>query len=354
VSRAVSSTRLDERTRRADNQLLLLEDDRANEEQSMISRRNFIQASAAGALLSLSPDLGAKEESPPRAASDDATVWRTAFGLNGFMSSEAEFGNSFPIWEVLQFAEREGFDGIELVSGWPRPYPAPTAQESITALKSLYARYGLTIFSIQSDAGGAFRRSAAARRQWLVKFREQAQVASDLGCECIGLWPGGDLDGQTLEEARDRLIESLRMAARIVADLGLQASVEIEPPFVFHTMEDLIQIVDGVGHPQMKGMYDPSHFDVMNGGRGRPEELLLRLGAHRVGYVHLTDTDGTLFRGTSRHLPCGDGHVDIARSLEILRSGGFRGWIMVDAWMTPDPYRACRKGLSAIRAALAD
>ena len=70
------------------------------------------------------------------------------------------------------------------------------------------------------------------------------------------------------------MIESLREAAKIVTDEGLMASVEIEPPFVFHTVEDLLAIVDGVNHPQVRGMYDPSHFDLMNGGRGRPEELL--------------------------------------------------------------------------------
>jgi len=316
----------------------------------MMSRRTFLQTSSSATLLSLSPVLCASGESAPRPSPDPAAAWKTAFGLNGFMSSEAEFGNSFPIWEVLEFAETEGFDGIELVQGWPKPYPAPTASGAIGALKSLYERYRMKIFSIQTDARGAFRRDTAARQEWLSTFRDQAQLAHRLGCDCIGLWPGGDLDGQALDEARDHLIESLQSAARIVADLGLLASVEIEPPFVFHTIEDLIAIVDGVGHPQLKGMYDPSHFDLMNGGTGRPEELLARLGPQRVGYVHLTDTDGTLFRGTSRHLPCGEGHVDIARSLDVLRAGGFRGWIMIDAWMTSDPYRACRNGLAAIRA----
>ena len=117
------------------------------------------------------------------------------------------------------------------------------------------------------------------------------------------------------------------------------------------TIEDLIKIVDGVNHPRVKGMYDPSHFDLMNGGKGKPEELLERLGVHRVGYIHLTDTDGTLFGGTSKHLPCGDGHVDIRKSLKILHDGGFEGWIMIDPWKTKDPYDACHKGRLAIEGA---
>jgi sugar phosphate isomerase/epimerase len=267
------------------------------------------------------------------------------------MSSEHEFGNSFPIWEVLDFARTEGFEGIEDVQGWPKPYPAADDDLSIGRLRDFYARYNLKIFSIQTSAGGAFRRDPGERTRWLGQFAGWARFARKAGCECIGVWPGGGLDGQSLEEARDRLIETLKEVAKIVSDEELMASVEIEPPFEFHTIEDLIAIVDGVGHPLVRGMYDPSHFDLMNGGEGRPEELLRRLGVHRLGYIHLTDTDGTLFGGTSKHLPCGDGHVDIRKSLEILWEGGYEGWIMIDAWKTEDPYDACRKGRIAIESA---
>ncbi len=280
--------------------------------------------------------------------------WRTAIGLNGFMSSEQEFENSFPIWEVLDFAQKEGFEGIELVQGWPKPYPGPDTHRSISSLREFYARYNLKIFSIQTSAGGAFRRSRAARERWIGNFAKWARFARKAGCECIGLWPGGGLGGQSLEEGRDRLIESLREVAKIASDEELMASVEIEPPFVFRTVEDLIAIVDGVGHPRLKGMYDTSHFDLMNGGKGKPEELLLRLGVQRVGYVHLTDTDGTMFGGTSRHLACGEGHVDIRKSLQILWDAGYAGWIMIDAWKIRDPYDACSKGRLAIESARRD
>ena len=90
----------------------------------------------------------------------------------------------------------------------------------------------------------------------------------------------------------------------------------------------------------------------MNGSTGRPHELLERVGVSNIGYLHLTDTDGTLRDGgTSKHLACGDGHANISTSLRILRNGGFRGWIMIDAWEIPDPYDACRKGYQAIMAA---
>lgn len=320
----------------------------------MVRRRDFLRGSlttAAGAALAALP-LGAAAGGESRRASGSQRRWRTAFGLNGFMSSESTFGNNFPIWEVLEFAQQEGFDGIELVEGWPKGmYPGPDDDARIASLRTFVSRYNVKIFSIQTGAAGAFRKDRSAREAWVKAFAGWARFARKAGCECIGTWPGGDLDGQSIDQAIDVLVESLKEVAKIVSDEDLLCSVEIEPPFVFNKIEHLIRIVDGVDHPRVKGMYDPSHFDLMNGGTGKPEDLLERFGVHRLGYIHFTDTDGTIFNGTSKHLPCGDGHIDVPRSLETLWKGGYEGWIMIDAWMTKDPYDACRKGRRAVEAA---
>jgi sugar phosphate isomerase/epimerase len=107
-----------------------------------------------------------------------------------------------------------------------------------------------------------------------------------------------------------------------------------------------------VDHPACRTNYDPSHFDVMSGSKGKPEEMLQALGVKHIGHVHLTDTDGTQFGGTSKHLACGDGHCDIHASLMTLWNGGYRGWIMIDGWKIQDVYDACRKGKEAIERAL--
>jgi len=168
------------------------------------------------------------------------------------------------------------------------------------------------------------------------------------GRPCIGYWPGGGLGGQTVDQGIDSLVLSLREMGKVAADNELMLSVEIEPPFAFNTIDHLIRLIDGADHASVRAMFDPSHFDVMSGGRGRPHELLERLGVHRVGYVHFTDSDGTLHGGTSKHLPAGAGHIDLERSMQVLWEGGFDGWRMIDTWMTPDPYEAGRRGRLAI------
>lgn len=280
---------------------------------------------------------------------------KTAVGLNGFASASKKYEKTFPIWEVLDFAARSGFDGVELTRGWPMgPYPASDQAGRIAALKRLYDGFGLQVFSIQTSGTGAFSPDAAVRRQWVVDFEDQARLAKALGAEAIGIWPGGPLGSQTIDQAIDRLADSFRRAGDVAAELDLMAAFEIEPPFVFNTEEHLASILDRVDHPRLKTIYDPSHFDLMNGSTGRPHEMLRRIGVERIGYVHLTDNDGTLRDGgTSKHLACGDGHVDIPASLSTLLDGGFSGWIMIDAWQIPDPYDANTKGKAAIDRAVA-
>jgi sugar phosphate isomerase/epimerase len=320
-------------------------------ESSKASRRDFIGTLTLAATLPLALKSTGRTAAAPAVPTTD---WKAAVGLNGFQSGTHKYRKTYPIWEVLDFAARTGFDGIELVSDWPMGgYPDPEETERIRALRRLYDGFGLRIFSIQLGADGAFAADAAVRRRWLEQFGARVRLGRQLGCACVGLWPGGGLGDQTLDQAIDRLAGSFHDAGRIAADEGIVAAFEIEPPFVFNTPDHLLRIHRGANHPNLKVIYDPSHFDLMNGSTGRPHELLERVGVSNIGYLHLTDTDGTLRDGgTSKHLACGDGHANIPTSLRLLRDGGFRGWIMIDAWEIPDPYDACTKGLRAIRAAM--
>ena len=271
--------------------------------------------------------------------------WKTAVGLNGFQSGTRKYQKSYPIWEVLDFAARNGFQGIELVGDWPMGgYPKAADKERVRALRRLYDAYSLRIFSIQLGAAGAFDPDAGQRKAWLEEFKDRITLARTLGCQCVGLWPGGGLRGQTLDQAIDLLASTFAEAGKIAGDAGVVACFEIEPPFVFNKEDHYLRILHGANHPALKGIYDPSHFDLMTGSTGRPEEMLQRVGVQNIGYVQFCDTDGTRRDGgTSKHLGCGDGTIDCGRSLAVLKNAGFNGWMMVDSWEVPDPYDACVK-----------
>ena len=212
--------------------------------------------------------------------------------------------------------------------------------------------YHLQIFSIQLGADGAFHTNPDTRKRWLDTFADQIQLAHELGCACVGLWPYGALGEQTVDQAIEHLGRSFSAAATMAQKFGILAAFEIEPPFAFNREEHYVKILAAANHPNLKGIYDPSHFDLMTGSTGRPHEMLQRVGVKNIGYVQFTDGDGTLRNGgTSKHMACGEGHIDVETSLKVLRDGGFSGWIMIDEWEVPDPYDACVKGLKAIRKA---
>jgi sugar phosphate isomerase/epimerase len=250
-----------------------------------------------------------------------------------------------------------GFDGIELVNGWPAgsSYPKPNELDRIRALRRQFAAFGLQIFSIQTWAAEAFAPDPAARKAWVDQFREWALLAKQLGCAHLGIWPGGGLRGLTMDQAIDYCGQSFREAGQIAQDLGMIAAFEIEPPFVFNQEEHIVRLLQRADHPGLKTIYDPSHFDLMSKSNGRPHEMLRRIGVKNIGYVHLTDTDGTLRDGgTSKHLAVGDGHAHIDESLRVLRDEGYRGWIMVDGWEIPDPYDAAAKAKKTMDAVAAE
>jgi len=316
-----------------------------------LSRRGFFQAAGTASLL-----RGVHQAlAMALATSRPARPWRPAIGLNGFMSSSRTFKKQYPLREILEFASRERFEGVELVNNWPEgPYPDPDDKARCAALRELYDHYGLRIFAIQSSPKGRpHAPDLAERTEWLNGLERQARFAKSVGCEIVGLWPGGRLGDQTMDQAIANLCESYTKAAAICGDLGMIAAIEIEPPFVFNTDEHLKRILAGVRHPSFKAIYDPSHYDQMNGARGKPEELLRRIGVEHIGHVQFTDSDGTIFKGTSRHLGCGDGKLDIRENLRVLWEGGYRGWFMIDAWNTEDPYDASLKGKRAMESFLA-
>jgi sugar phosphate isomerase/epimerase len=280
--------------------------------------------------------------------------WRTGLGLNGFQSSGDMYKKTYPIWEILDFAVAQGFDGVELVEGWPMGgYPSPDEPGRVTALRRMYDQYGLRVYTIQTGGAGAYAADETARKDWVKSFADKLRLCQQLGCAFVGHWPGGDLNGNAdVDAAIKRLASSYREAATLCADAGMHLSFEIEPPFIFNTPEHLERILAETDHPACKTNYDPSHFDLMWGSKGKPEEMLERIGVGHIGHVHLTDTDGTLYGGTSRHLPCGDGHCDMAASLQTLWNGGYSGWIMIDGWQIEDQYRAASQGKAAIDAAI--
>ena len=239
-----------------------------------VNRRDALKLAGSAACVGTAGLVSAAQPKKPR--------WKSAIGLNGFESASNKYGKKFAIWDVLDFASRAGFDGVELVPTWPAPmsgYPAPDDTRAIRRLRRLYAGFGLQVFSIQTYGAGADDPDPKVRRQWLDGWRRNARFAKAVGADCIGIWPGGPLGNQTEAQAVDHLAESFREVWRCAGELGLTASCEIEPPFVFHSEEHMMQILEKA--PGSRVNVDFAHFDMFSGGHGRIADLIRRIGVKK-------------------------------------------------------------------------
>ena len=88
-----------------------------------LSRRHAFKTLAVAAAT---PLLGSFSSAQPREQN-----WKTAIGLSGFQSGSRKYKKNYPIWEVLDFASRNGFEGVELVFGHLVNH-APTAASAAT------------------------------------------------------------------------------------------------------------------------------------------------------------------------------------------------------------------------------
>jgi inosose dehydratase len=86
----------------------------------------------------------------------------------------------------------------------------------------------------------------------------------------------------------------------------------------------------------------------LQAGGGDPVQLS-RDYRDRVPYVHLKDIDA---QGTS--VPLGDGVLDVAGVVDVLRETGYSGWITVetDGW-PGDPGEGARRSIAELRPLLA-
>ena len=315
----------------------------------MLSRRVLL-AQLVGVGCAGRPDGAGPDEKP-------AAPWRFAVGLKGFGSSETHHGKRYVYEEILRFARDEGFEGIELWGRWRQGYPDPDDDEAIRRMREKIESFDLQVFSIQSGVRGVNPVSDdnAERTEYTRQLNRQVDLSSKLGCEAMGLWSSGRAPASISEDGLiSRFADVVRPVALYALEKGITLAIEGEPPLLINSAERYRNLFAAVGLDEFKVIFDPSHFDILGGANGRPEDLLLDLGVDRVGYVQFCDGDSTLRPfpsgrgGTSRHLPCGEGRYDIPKLCSILYQGGFRGWFQIDSWGTEDPYQTSKSCKEAV------
>ncbi len=121
-----------------------------------------------------------------------------------------------------------------------------------------------------------------------------------------------------------------------------------------NTPEKLIWLLDQVKSPALSGIYDYSHFQLMDLDLKATMETLLPRSSF------LTVKDGRMVNGAAQFLLPGEGTVEYREYFSILKAKRYRGWMLVEVSRQLqtqagyDPLEAVRKSYANLAPLLAD
>ena len=227
------------------------------------------------------------------------------------------------IYPELDFAAR---------AGWTREAGFTTVEfwgwegKDLAVLRTLVAQ-GLAVATFSGQRRG----SLVNRDDWEVyraEVRASIPVARSLGCDRLMLLTQEELpDGSarpapphlTRAEQRANVVRGLAALATVAEQEGITLLLEPlntrvdHPGFFLDSARDGFAIVEEVGSPHVRLLYDIYHMEVME--RDSTQTLLRHLPL--VGHIHIADVPG-------RHEP-GTGKLDFHRILRAVSDAGYAG-----------------------------
>ncbi|GGC99415.1 hydroxypyruvate isomerase family protein [Halopseudomonas salina] len=225
--------------------------------------------------------------------------------------------NHLPLIERTGAAARNGFDGVEIQF----PYAVP-AQQLSEAMQQ--ARMPLVLFNLPAGdllEGGAGLAGVPGREELFQAALEQALAYAAIARpQRVNVLPGRLLAGTTRDSSLETLARNLATTAEAFAGLDVKVVCEAinridMPDFLLATGEELAQMIDCVGHPNLSAQLDFYHMQRM--GESLPAVIGRLKG--KIGHVQFADTP-------ERGAP-GTGDLDFAAAFAALAASDYAGWI---------------------------
>jgi sugar phosphate isomerase/epimerase len=254
---------------------------------------------------------------------------------------------------LSQAVSIEGVTGIELVGTWD------IDAKSVAAMKQKLADKKLQCSSIIPDMfaqkrwgkGSLSAPDADIRQQAVAELKSCTDIAVELGCDLVNLWPGQDgydypLAADYIEE-RQWLIEGVQEVAKYALEKGVRIALEykMKEPRTHSYLaraSDTLLIAQATGLDNVGITIDTGHAFLAYENVGEIVALL-KMHGDRLFHMHFNDNytswDDDMIVG-SIHL------VDYFEMLYWLEKTGYEGWYSMDQY----PYR--EDGYLAIRSSV--
>jgi sugar phosphate isomerase/epimerase len=267
---------------------------------------------------------------------------------------------------VLPGIRKLGYDGIEL-TGVPAHFH-PSVQKNdddIKKLKDLLKENNIEVPATAPGLGD-FRFAdcgETAKADYVSEFRKFAKLSAGIGAQNLRVdtvTPAIDAPTIDYVKAQTDVVDIFQQCCDIAGEIGLKVVWEFEPCFMFNKISEVTGIIDGINRPNFNILYDTAHAYmccVKGFGQVEPKEIstdgdwrMLKALKDKIGLVHLIDSDGSLYQGTSAHLPLGRGDLDFCSIIpEIENSGYGEHWWTIDLFGWDDIWPLVGESINYLR-----
>jgi protein FrlC len=256
----------------------------------------------------------------------------------------------YPIQDTIARVAGAGYDGIDIWGGRPHVYRQDFSAAELASLRRQIEASGLEPVSLMP----AFFRyphslsspNEVVRQDSLDYMRQCLDNAVALGAQILLIVPGHSLFGQSLADARQRLLDSIdsicRYAQQYEIRLGIEPANQAVTDLV-NTAGDARRIIAEFDDPNLGVVLDTGHIHLSG---ETPEQAVDILGP-LLWQVHVNDNDGR----RQQNLVPGEGTFDFGGFLKKLRAVNYEGYLSAElAWdYTLDPLPAVQRSQERMR-----
>ncbi|MEZ0486519.1 sugar phosphate isomerase/epimerase family protein [Fibrella aquatica] len=285
------------------------------DEQVSLSRRQFLQAAGASALV-LATGSASLAGSPPKS------------GLRIAYSAITWGGNDA---QAITDISSTGFKGIQLRANAFGPYRAKPSE-----LKALLDQNGLQLAMFSS---GNVEIDPAKFQSTVDQHVAHASFVKALGGSAIQLTNSArPKDRLPTTEELKRLATVMNEIGKQTADLGVQAVYHNHMHQLGETPAEVDVIVQAMNPKAVRLLLDIAHFQQ---GGGQPEKAVVQY-SDIIHSLHLKDTMSPVPDrpgNAYKFVELGRGNVNVPAVFKALKTIKFNGWGIVELDGVPDPGR---------------
>lgn len=262
-----------------------------------------------------------------------------------------ELFEGWDIAKIFDYAAQLGYDAVELA-----PFTLGEAASDISAaersrIRRAAEKAGIEIAGLHwllvKPAGLYINHpDEHVRKKTQNYLKELIDLCGDLGGKVLvhGSPQQRNIKEEwDADETRKYALETFQVCAAAAQSRDvfycLEALTTADTNFI-NTIDDAMQMVDEIGHPNFQTMFDCRSIHA-SAGTELPQVLKAALGTGKLKHVHVNDPNG---RGP------GFGELQFTPLLKLLHEAGYQGYISVEVFdFKPDPQTIAGRSIGYLK-----